>query len=59
MMPVLIWRPMAEGSANLPLVTEWIEEPAQPPTMLTGHLGCWRCTSRNGLREHRVGIVDH
>jgi hypothetical protein len=40
-------------------VAEWIEDPAQPPAMLIGYLGCWRGTSRNGLGEHRAGIIDY
>ena len=44
---------------DLPLVTEWIDDPAQPPTVLIGHLGCRRGTGRDGLREHHIRIIDH
>jgi len=40
-------------------VTEWIEDPAQTPTVLIGHLRCWRGTGLDRLRKHRIGIIDY
>lgn len=37
---------------------ERIENPAQPPAMLLGHLGRRRSTSGNRLRCHRIRIAD-
>ncbi len=40
-------------------MTERIENPAQTPAMLIGHLGCCRGAGRDRLSHHRVGIIDH
>src|SRR5262249_15254601 len=57
--PCSAWRPHACRPADLPLMTERIENPAQPPAMLIGHLRCRRGTGAYRLREHRVGIIDY
>jgi hypothetical protein len=53
------WRPLAQRSADFPLMAEWIENPAQPPAVHVGHLGCRSGASLGGLGEHRVRIIDH
>src|SRR5262249_46676189 len=40
-------------------MTERIENPAQPPAMLIGHLRGRRGTGGYRAREHRVGIIDY
>ena len=40
-------------------MTERIEDPAQAPAVLVGHVGRWRGTSADRLREHRIWIVGY
>jgi hypothetical protein len=40
-------------------MTEWIEDSAQTPAMLIGHLGRYRGTGRDRLCHHRGGIIHH
>ena len=44
--------------ADFPLMTERIEDPAQAPAVLVGHLGRRDRTGSDRLREHRVRVFD-
>src|SRR5699024_8804245 len=52
-------RPGAEGAADLPLVTGWVFDPAEPPTVLVLDRGKLRGTRGACLRDELVGVVDH
>ena len=53
------WRPGTKRPADFPLVPERVEDPAQTPAVLIGHLGRYTGASRQRLREHRVRVVCH
>jgi hypothetical protein len=53
------WRPGTYRPADLPLMTERIEDPAQTPAVLVGHLGCRNGTGLYCLGKHRVRIINN
>jgi hypothetical protein len=53
------WRPGSKWPADLPFMTERIDDPAQAPAVLVGHVGCWRGAGADRLREHRIWIVGY
>lgn len=40
-------------------MTERVEDPAQSPAVLIGHLGCRGGAGLDGPGEHRVRVIDH
>ncbi len=54
----LSWRPASYGLADFPLMAKRIEDPAQTPAVLVGHLGGWSGTSPDRLHEGRVRIIN-
>lgn len=64
MCPVLVEssrlrRPRTEGSADLPLVTERINYPTDPSTVLVVHWGRFAGADTYCSVQHRLRIVDH
>lgn len=50
--------PVAERVSDLPLVSERVDHPTQPPTMFIADGGNLASTGTNGALEHRPGVVD-
>ncbi len=53
------WRPGAEWPADLPLVAERVDDPAQPPAVLVAHWRRFRRASGDRLPDDAVGVFDH
>src|SRR5262245_51096092 len=53
------WWPRSEWRADLPLVAERVDDPAEPPAVLVRHRRGFRRTCGYGLSDDRVGVLDH
>ena len=52
-------RPRAQWFTDFPVVTEWVDDPSQPPTMRFNHWRRWDCTGALRTVQYRFRIVDH
>ena len=57
-MSTLARRPLAEWPPDLPLVSEWVNNPAQAPAMLIADRGNLPGAGVDRLLEYRAGVVD-
>src|SRR5436190_17467902 len=51
--------PGSERHADLPLMTERVDNPAESPAMLVAHRGRLLSAGGDCLPDHAVGLVDH
>jgi hypothetical protein len=51
-------RPLAEWPPDLPLVSEWVNDPTQAPAMLIADRANLMGAGVDRLREYRAGVVD-
>src|SRR6266516_4526083 len=57
-MPMSARRPGHDRLADLPLVTEWINDAADPPAVLIADRGQLSSASSDGPRQHGIGVLD-
>ena len=50
--------PVAERPADLPLMSERVDDPTQPPAMFVGDRGNLPSTNVGRLPKRRVGVID-
>lgn len=55
----LVWRPRIDWSADFPLVTEWINDPTDPPTVPITYRGYFGGPDTHSSVQYGFRIVDH
>jgi hypothetical protein len=55
----LVRGPGSQRHADLPLVAEWVDDPAEPPAVLIVHGGRFRCAGGDRLPDDPLRVVDH